>query len=241
MKKNLILVVASVLVLSGCASLLYGVVIRTSGNVSSVLAGGTLNMRASGRDIVWSVSSNSSGTGGVASGTFINQNGVLSVAVNETALVLFVTATSTRDGYSDTRQIRVVTVTGVVISPLNQTVVAGRTLQFRAQVTGNNNPDNAVTWRVSSNASGTGAVTQGTSISAAGLLTVAPNEALSTLFVIATSVVDPSRFTSAPVAVVVPTVTSVTVRPENQTVSTGSTQQFMAAVAGTFDPPSTVT
>jgi hypothetical protein len=91
-----------VLVLSGCASFLYGVNIRTDGNVTSVLAGRTLVMRASGRNLVWSVGSTRDGSGPVASGTSITQNGLLTVSANETASVLYVPATSTRDGFSQT-------------------------------------------------------------------------------------------------------------------------------------------
>jgi hypothetical protein len=66
-------------------------------------------------------------------------------------------------------------------------------VQFRATVTGTNNPGNTVTWRVSSDAAGTGEIAPRTTISANGLLTVAPNEWSTTLYVIATSTVDTSK------------------------------------------------
>ncbi|MCL2441590.1 MAG: Ig-like domain-containing protein [Treponema sp.] len=227
--------------LSGCASFLYSVSIRTEGNITSVLAGRSLNMRATGRSIVWSISSTSDGSGTLASGTSISPNGVLTVAPNETALIIYVTAASAQDNFSATQQIRIVTVTNVNVSPVNQAVAIGRTFQFRAQVTGTNQPDNAVTWSVSSNAAGTGAVTQGTSINSSGLLTVAPNEQLITLFVTATSLVDPAKSGTVLATVVVPTVTSVTVTPANQSLTAGASLQFNASVIGLYDPVNTVT
>ena len=108
-----------IITFSGCASILYSVNIRTDGNVSSVLAGGTLNLRSSGRNIVWHVSSTIDGTGSVSNGTFISPNGFLTVAENEIVSILYVIASSLTDDKSDIRQIRIVTVTGVSITPQN--------------------------------------------------------------------------------------------------------------------------
>ncbi|MCL2265180.1 MAG: hypothetical protein FWC22_03960, partial [Treponema sp.] len=242
--KHFTLVFLSVLifvVLSGCASLITRVSISSYGNLSSVLLGGSISFRASGREIVWTVSSRSDGTGAVADGTFITSNGVLTVAYNETALIIYVIATSARDDVSAVRQVRVVTVSGVNITPANQVIPLGRSAQFRAQVLGNNQPDHAVTWRVSSNASGTGSVMSGTSINSDGTLSVSANETFRTLYVIATSVVDPRVSNLVSVTVVVPTVTSVSVGPVNQSVRAGSVIQFSASVTGMYDPVSTVT
>ncbi|MCL2705849.1 MAG: hypothetical protein FWE72_06545 [Spirochaetaceae bacterium] len=225
-----------IMIISGCASLLYGVHIRSYGNLSSVLPGGTLNFSSTGRGINWAVSSTNNGSGPVAAGTSISQNGVLTVDRNETALILYVIAKSTKDGFSDIKQIRVVTVSGVAITPTGQPVSTGRTLQFRAQVTGNNNPDSAVTWRVSSNAAGTGSVTHGTNINANGLLTAASNETAPILYIFATSVVDPSKFSSINIGVVIPIVTGVAVSPPTQSITSGSSLQFNAAVTGTNNP-----
>jgi uncharacterized protein YjdB len=156
--------------------------------------------------------------------------------------MLYIIATVAGTGQSAVREIRVVSVTGISVSPTNQSVAIGRTQQFRAQVSGVNNPDDAVTWRVSSNAAGTGAVSQGTTINNNGMLTVAATETLRTLFVTATSIVDPSRSSnSVPITVVVPTVTSVTVGPANQSVALGGTLRLTATVLGTHDPDRTVT
>jgi len=79
--------------------------------------------------------------------------------------------------------------------------MTNRTLQLQATVTGANNPSTAVTWKVSSNAAGTGSIAPGTGINANGLLTVAPNEFSTTLYITATSVADPTRSGSAIVTI----------------------------------------
>jgi len=233
------------LVMSGCGSL-FGifsgaVTIRSVNNLSSVRLGGTLQFRATGRDIVWSVSSTSDGIGPVANGTDISSSGVLTVSPGETSIYLYVIAVSARNDKSAYKQIRVVTVSGVTVSSSSQSVVCGRTLQLRASVTGNNNPDNVVTWKVSSNAAGTGAVSSGTYISASGLLTAAIHETVPMLYVTATSVVDPSKSGSVAISVIVPIVTGVTVSPSNQSIIRGRSFQFSASVTGINDPVSTVT
>ena len=235
------IVILAAIGLSGCASFWYGVSIRTNNNLSSVLAGGTINLRSSGRDIEWKVSSTSDGLGPVANGTFISQNGTLSVDINESSMVLYVIARSLRDNFSDVKQIRVVTVDSVSITPLDQTIAVGRSLQFRAQVTGNNNPDNTVIWRVGANYAGTGGVTSGTTISANGTLYVSSNESLRTLYVTATSAIDNSKSTYTSVSIVVPTVTHVTVSAPGHSIQAGSSMQFYADVTGIYDPPKTVT
>ncbi|MCL1815173.1 MAG: Ig-like domain-containing protein [Treponema sp.] len=242
----IILAAISGFVFTGCVGLIFGggssrITIRTDSNLSTVRPGGTLRFSAAGQGIIWTVSSTSDGTGPVAAGTNITSSGILTVAVNETYIIIYVIAASSDGGQSEYKQIRVTTVTGVNITPTNQSVTRGRTLQFNAAVTGNNNPDDAVTWRVSSNAAGTGAVTPGTSINANGLLTIAASETLTTLYVIAASIVDPSRSRSVPVAVVIPVVTGVGISPSNQSVTSGRTLQFYASVTGTNIPDNAVT
>jgi hypothetical protein len=244
MKKITGLITISIVIgviLTGCASLLYGVKISSTGNISSVVAGGTIKLRSSGKDIIWSVGSEIDGTGPIAPGTFVSQSGELAVGPGETAQFLYVRAFSTHNEEFDVRQIRVVTVTGIAVTPANQFVAIGRSFQFSAQVLGNNNPDNVVTWRVSSNAAGTGSVSQGTGINANGLLTVAAGESFRTLYVIGTSVIDPTKSGNVAVNIVVPTVTSVTVSPQDQSMTSGNTLQFYALVTGTYEPANTVT
>jgi uncharacterized protein YjdB len=239
--------VAIGIIISGCTGFIIiggstadTVTIRSDNNLSTVRAGGTLRFSATGRDLIWIVSSTSDGSGSVASGTSIN-NGILIVSIDETYTILFVIVTSQNNSQSVYKEIRVATVTGVTISPLNQSVPAGKSMQFNAQVTGNNNPDNVVNWSVSTNSAGTGAVTQGTAINANGLLTVALRETFTTLFVKATSVVDPTIAATVPVTILIPTVTSVTVSPANQSIATGRTLQFNASVLGQNNPSNAVT
>ena len=232
------------LTFTGCASFwlaFTAVRIRTNNNLSSVRPGGSLQLRASGRSIRWSISSTSNGAGPVDVGTYITQDGMLTVAANEPALYIYVFAVSMETDQSDIRQIRIVTVNSVNVSPANQTVAIGRSFQFRASVTGTNNPDSVVTWRVGSNPAGTGFVAPGTTINSRGELSISPNEANRTLYITATSVVDPQVSGSVFVNVVVPTVTHVTVSPANQTVRAGNTLRFRAAVTGTYEPDDTVT
>ena len=66
------------------------ITIRTDGNISSVIAGGTLVLKVTGQSVIWSVSSTSDGSGSVDPCTFITQNGVLTASINETALILYV-------------------------------------------------------------------------------------------------------------------------------------------------------
>jgi len=244
-KRFIFFIIAAIMCLAlvGCGTIrviFSAVTIRSDHNLSSIRLGGTLRFSASVQ-VTWIVSSTSDGSGAVSEGTFITQNGVLTVSIHETITVIYVIAISTDGERSDVKQVRVVNVNAVTVTPANQTAVAGRNAQFRAEVTGTNNPDNVVTWTVSSNAAGTGAVISGTSINANGQLTVAPNESIQTLYVRATSVVDPSVSGNVPVRVVVPTVTGVSVSPMNQAVTSGQTLQFSATVTGTYEPDPRVT
>jgi hypothetical protein len=93
------------------------------------------------------------------------------------------------------------TINSVTISPANQSTKTNSTVQFKATVTGTNNPNTSVIWKVSSNVYGTGEVAPGTSISDSGLLKVAPNEWSPTLYVIATAAGDHSKTATAAVTV----------------------------------------
>ncbi|MCL2831997.1 MAG: hypothetical protein FWD78_02405 [Treponema sp.] len=216
------------------------ITIRSDNNLSTVLAGGTIKLRSSSPDVYWTVSSTSDGRGPLTAGTYIDANGLLTVSPYETASVIYIIARSQRTEATGIRQIRVVTVAGINIVPKNISLARGRSLQFSAEAYGNNNPDNAVTWKVSSNFTGTGAVTSGTSIDGSGLLRVAVNESVTTLYVFATSLLDPSKSDSAQVIVVVPVVTSVTVNSPSQSVWGGSSVQLSAAVTGVNDPDTSV-
>ncbi|MCL2229671.1 MAG: hypothetical protein FWC01_01100 [Treponema sp.] len=241
MKQNFkflgLLIVITAVVFASCAS-----VVRIRSDITSVIAGGMVNLRVSGSDLEVKVSSTPDGSGPVAAGTFVSSRGLLTVDPRETALFLYVIARSTKEEKSDTMQIRVVTVDSVVISPASgATAVASRTLQLSAQVTGNNNPDRNVTWKVGSNNDGTGSVTAGTAINNNGLLTVAREETFRTLFVTATSSIDTSKSSTVLINIVVPTVTGVTVTPTLPTLQKGTSFQFQAVVVGLHEPSQAVT
>jgi len=136
--------------------------------------------------VTWSVA------GGASSGTGISSNGLLMVAINETATSLTVRATSNTD--NSKRGTATVTfpkppaiVRDVTISSLATTVTKGRTLQFTATVIGVNDPSQSVTWEV------IGTTNSGTRISTSGLLSVALNETAARLSVKATSTADNTK------------------------------------------------
>ncbi|MCL2276425.1 MAG: Ig-like domain-containing protein [Treponema sp.] len=202
-----------------------------------------MSFEATGRDIEWSVSSTHDGSGPVSTGTFISQSGVLTVDFNETASALYIIANSLRERkpVPGVFQVRIVTVTHVDVSTASSYAAIGRSTQFRAQVIGTNNPDQLVTWRVSSNESGTGSVSPGTSINPNGLLSVSLNETAGALYVFAESAVDPSRSGSAAITVVIPVITSLEISSSNRTVRAGSTLRFNATAIGIYEPSSNVT
>lgn len=240
-----VLVMACVIFASGCASMggdKNAVRIESENNLSSVRPGGSLAFTSTGREIVWKVSSTSDGTGPVAPGTIISADGILAVAGDETLANLYVISSSLKDKKkSDSKQIRVVTIGEVKVGPEGQPVVRGRTFKFSAPVTGTNNPDQNVTWKVGTNENGTGNVSAGTGIDGDGMLTVAANEASSIIYIMATSVIDPSVSNSIPASVVTPIVHGVNVNPTNSTVRIGRTLQFTANVTGVYEPSDAVT
>ena len=184
--------------------------------------------------VTWTV------TGGSA-GTSISATGLLTIGPNQALGSLTVRATSTLNtARSGTATVTVTalppTVTGVTVNPATAGVNPGATQQFSASVVGTNNPPQTVAWSVSGGVAGT-------SISATGLLTVSPNQAVGTLAITATSTLDASRTGTATVTVtpLPPTVTSVTVDPATVGANPGAVQQFTATVEGTNDPPQTVT
>jgi len=130
------------------------------------------------------------------------------------------------------------TVTGITVNPATANVVRGQSQDFTATVSGTNDPPQTVWWSLIGGVSGT-------SISAAGRLTVAHNETATSLTIRATST-HGARIGTATVTVTAPpppvaTVTNVTVNPATATVARGGNQNFTAAIFGTNNPPRTVT
>jgi len=171
--------------------------------------------------------------GGVAS-TIINNNGLLTVANNETATVLTVTATS-EFGHSQGASaiINLKQVTDVTVSSITGNISIGTTRQYIATVTGSNDPSQAVDWTV------TGGVT-GTNISNSGLLTVADNETSPSLIIRATSIYDNTKSGTTTATISIPIISSIIVNPTAVTVSRGQTQLFTAVVNGSNNPPQAV-
>jgi len=156
----------------------------------------------------------------------------------------FIKVTVTRNGYSgsvDSNETDLVlpllnnktTVTSVTLNPAAVSILIGGTKAFIATVTGENEPDQTVTWSVTGG--GTGTV-----ITADGVLTIAANEPASALTVKATSTVDTGKSGTAAVTVLRPTVTSVTVSPSTVSVNKGETQRFTATITTENDPMQTI-
>jgi len=81
------------------------------------------------------------------------------------------------------------TVTSVVVTPGGQTVNKGANFQFFAEVNGENEPAQTVTWSII-----TDNIAAGTTITDGGLLSVATGEESATLTIRATSTVDTSKY-----------------------------------------------
>ncbi len=185
--------------------------------------------------VTWSVS------GSADPGTAIGSDGVLTVADDETAATLTVTATSNYDpGKSGEATVTVTlaptTVTGVVVSPGTASVQPGSSQAFSAAVSGTHNPSQTVTWSVSGNAD------PSTAIGTDGVLAVAAHETAQTLTVTATSSYDPSKSGTATVRVII---TAPTPPPATKkytiTVQSANTSYGTVSGGGSFASGSLVT
>ncbi|MDR0554293.1 MAG: hypothetical protein LBG76_05795 [Treponema sp.] len=118
-------------------------------------------------------------------------------------------------------------ITGVIVQTAADRVAKGGTLQCFALVEGANNPEQSVTWSITS--SGHAA---GTTINADGLLTVAAGEPRPEITIRATSTVNPDIGGTYTVYLI--TITKVTVNPYRAvtTVTKGGTFDFYAEVFG---------
>ena len=134
--------------------------------------------------VVWTVEGN------VSENTKVSENGVLTVADDETAETLTVKATSKADDRvaktaTVTVEKVVTTVDKVTVAPsADVKVKPGTTQKFTATVEGTNLTDTTVTWSVSGNASAN------TKVAEDGTLTVAADETAKTLTVTATAKAD---------------------------------------------------
>jgi hypothetical protein len=208
------LVIAAIFTLAGCGDLNGGggsesgaptvTNVTVTPETSTVAKGGTQTFTATvtgtnspAQTVTWEV------TGSEEAGTSID-DGVLIVAMDESATSLTVIATSTADpsksGSTTVTVSGTATVASVTVSPATVDVAKGGTQTFTASVTGTGNPAQTVTWSVSGNSEvGTAITTTG------GVLTVDVSETVATsLIVTATSTVDPYKSGTATVTVTGP-------------------------------------
>ncbi|MCL2245011.1 MAG: Ig-like domain-containing protein [Treponema sp.] len=157
----------------------------------------------------------------------------LRVTVTRTGFIGSVTSASTTIVLSSDAPTP--TVTSVSVSPKTADVARGAEQQFSAVVTGTNNPDTAVIWSL------TGNISQNTTLTQAGLLTVAAGETSSALTVKAVSVADNTKSDTAAVTVPIPVITSVNITPPSPTVSKGGFMQFYVTIVGANNPSQSVT
>ncbi|MCH5298754.1 MAG: hypothetical protein J1E96_03235, partial [Ruminococcus sp.] len=136
------------------------------------------------QSVNWSISGNKS------SNTKISAGGTLTIAEDETADKITVTATSTVDKTKsasvtvDIVQIKIVS----TVDNVTVTMTKGETQKFKAVVTGANNPNQNVVWSVRENNSANTVITED------GELTVAEDETATTIVVRATSVDNPEKY-----------------------------------------------
>ena len=175
--------------------------------------------------------------------TFINSSGLLTVASDEAATTLTVTAISVFDGtkigtstVTLTAALVTPVVTSVVVSPSVADVREGNKQQFTVAVETRGGATANVTWSVSGNEH------PATFINSSGLLTVATGETAVTLTVMANSVFDDAITGTATVTVVpvTPTVISAVVSPNVVILQQGNAQQFTVAVETQGDAPANV-
>jgi sugar lactone lactonase YvrE len=188
--------------------------------------------------VVWSID-----TAGKHADTNITPGGQLNVAAGEMSPSLVVRATSTADSSKyGTKTINVSKVISVTVTAEGNaaTIAVGATLQFTAQLTGNNLTETGVDWSV---AGTTGTKNTNTRINAAGLLTVFSGEQQTSLTITARALADMSITGTRQITVLVPTVNTVTVTANGNPalIVPNTTLKFYAEVTGTNNPPQTVT
>jgi len=201
-------------------SVINSVVVTTVGEATSVEKGKTLQFSATvtgtnnpSQSVTWSIDETGKKAGTTISG------GLLTVAADEALTSLTVRATSTLDTTKNgTKQVTVFTPTPTVSIVTVTTerdansLSKGSTLLFSASVTGTNNPSQSVTWSIDETGKKAGTTISG------GLLTVAADEALTSLTVRATSTLDTTKSGTKQVTITLPTFTTM----PNLTLTTGN-------------------
>lgn len=179
-------------------------------------------------EVIWSIVNSTA----KSAGTTIN-NGLLTIAENETAINIEVEAKSIHDQSKFDRATVTITanipaIKSVTISPNPASVAKGGTVEFTAVVDAKGGADKTVTWKRTDNKANSTVINPIT-----GKLTVAAGETATSIKVIATSNFDQSITDTVEVLItdVVSAVASVTVSPKgNVAVTKGETQQFVKTV-----------
>jgi hypothetical protein len=221
------------------------------------------------QDVHWGISANADGIGGGVPGVMFSRDangvrgdGMIEFSTGSRVGITFYVSASVDVGSKSIRatspQITIVaddtgptTIAAVDVDFADKysrvPVIAkgGGPLRFGNTVYGSNNVrvegGTAVTWKVSSNAAGTGPVAAGTSIvtdnDGWALLRAGANESAQTLYAIATSRFDPSVSGVFPVTVSGATVSGISITKSGNTLPYGGSIQFNARVEGANNPP----
>jgi autotransporter-associated beta strand protein len=189
-------------------------------------------------DVTWSV------TGKNSANTSIDNYGLLTVGLDETAPFLTITATSVaKSSVSGTANAVIVaappqqSITSVSIIPSTLYAVPGNGYSMIENVVAVNGADPSVTWTITGNSDPTTTYSE-------GWLYVGSNEPNGSSFTVtATSDFDPTKSGTATVIVdsaLAPAVTSVKINQQNPSVAKGTTFQFTATVTASGGADETV-
>ncbi len=193
------------------------------------------------RGVIWEIE------GAVSAETNISSDGLLTIGADETADTIIVKATSVYDAEKSAQaEVTVVKkqVTKVTLTPETATIMKGESLEFTANVEGNNleEADKGIKWGVlvdkvldengqevaPSLAAGTSASKKDNKL----VLSIGAEEKINKFTIVATSTFDNEKVATATVTVDERTVSEVKVTPETASVEKGKTQTFTTIVNG---------
>lgn len=180
--------------------------------------------------------------------TKITTDGILTIGKNERSKTITVRATSQGDSSKYAQAVVTVDaymenpleeqITGVIIMPDDVEVILGRSIQFRARVTGANVTNFGVDWEVKNNSS------ENTIIDSNGILKVSTDETSKILTITAISKADKNVFDTTTVRTVVENqadnpmaITGVKIIPDGAKIGQGQSMTFAGAVEGEMNPP----
>lgn len=194
--------------------------------------------------VVWSIKGNKSAE------TTISHDGILEIAEDETAQQITVRVTSVADKEVYAQAIITIdeealpepVVTGLIIYPVNTTVLRGKNVMFGAIVSGINDFNKGVIWSISGNQSNS------TQISPDGILTVYKDELSSAVVIKATSRGDSNIYATAMASIEsestfpgdIPQITQIKIQPQNINVGVGLSAQFAVDIIGVHNPSNIV-